>query len=66
MNTMTYKGYAAKVAYSNEDALYTGRIAGIDDVIGFHVESVAELKAAFVEAVDDYLAACQKIGRQSD
>lgn len=64
MSTMTYKGYAAKVAYSDEDALFTGRIAGIDDVIGFHGESVTELKAAFIEAVDDYLAACEKIGRK--
>lgn len=64
MSTMTHKGYVAKVAYSDEDELFTGRIAGIDDVIGFHGESVAELKAAFVEAVEDYLAACQKIGRK--
>ncbi|MES2935305.1 MAG: type II toxin-antitoxin system HicB family antitoxin [Pseudomonadota bacterium] len=64
MNTMTHKGYIARVAYSDEDALFTGRIAGIDDVIGFHGESVAELKAAFIEAVEDYLTACQKIGRK--
>jgi hypothetical protein len=34
--------------------------AGISDVIGFHGESVAELKAAFEEAVEDYLATCKK------
>jgi predicted HicB family RNase H-like nuclease len=32
-------------------------------VVGFHGESVAELKAAFEEAVDDYLAACKKLKR---
>ncbi len=64
MSTMTHKGYAARVAYSDEDALFTGRIAGIDDVIGFHGESVTELKAAFIEAVEDYLEACEKIGRK--
>ncbi len=33
-------------------------------MIGFHGESVAELRAAFEEAVDDYLATCKKLGRQ--
>jgi predicted HicB family RNase H-like nuclease len=32
-------------------------------VIGFHGDSVAELRAAFEEAVDDYLATCKKLGR---
>jgi predicted HicB family RNase H-like nuclease len=64
MNTMTHKGYTARIAYDNDDELFTGRIAGIDDVIGFHGASVAELKAAFVEAVEDYIATCQKLGRK--
>jgi hypothetical protein len=32
-------------------------------VIGFHNVSVQELRTAFHEAVDDYLATCEKIGR---
>jgi len=64
MNTMTYKGYAARVEYSEEDQCFVGHIAGIRDLIGFHGESVAELRAAFEEAVDDYLATCEKLGRQ--
>lgn len=64
MNSMIYKGYTARVEYSDEDELFIGRIAGIDDVIGFHGESVNELKAAFVEAVDDYMETCDKLGRQ--
>jgi predicted HicB family RNase H-like nuclease len=64
MNVMAYKGYLAKIGYSDEDELFTGRLAGIDDVIGFHGESVAELKAAFIEAVEDYLDTCKKLGRK--
>ncbi|HSW69182.1 MAG TPA: type II toxin-antitoxin system HicB family antitoxin [Gammaproteobacteria bacterium] len=64
MNTMNYKGYAARIEYSNEDDCFVGHIAGINDVIGFHGNSVLELHAAFEEAVDDYLSACQKIGKQ--
>jgi predicted HicB family RNase H-like nuclease len=60
---MTYKGYAARVEYSDEDQCFIGRIAGIRDVIGFHGDSVASLRAAFEEAVDDYLETCAKLDR---
>jgi predicted HicB family RNase H-like nuclease len=63
MNTMTYRGYAAHIAYSDEDGCFVGHIAGIRDVVGFHGESVAELRTAFAEAVDDYLETCEKLGR---
>jgi predicted HicB family RNase H-like nuclease len=60
---MTYRGYAARIAYSDEDNCFVGHIAGIRDIVGFHGESVAELRAAFEEAVDDYLETCAKLGR---
>jgi predicted HicB family RNase H-like nuclease len=63
MNTMTYKGYTARIEYSDEDDCFVGHIAGIRDVVGFHGESVAELRRAFAEAVDDYLETCEKLGR---
>ena len=63
MNTMTYKGYAARIEYSDEDACLIGHIAGIVDVIGFHADNVPELRTAFETAVDDYLATCAKLGR---
>jgi len=58
-NTITYKGHAAWVEFSSEDDCFIGHIAGIKDVIGFHAESVIELKRAFVEAVDDYIEVCK-------
>jgi predicted HicB family RNase H-like nuclease len=64
MNTMIYKGYAARIEYSDEDGCFIGHIAGIKDIVGFHGESVAELRAAFEEAVDDYLETCARVGRQ--
>lgn len=60
---MNYKGYAARLEYSEEDSLFVGHIAGIRDVVGFHGSSVKELRAAFVEAVDDYPDTCAKLGR---
>ncbi len=64
MNTMMHKGYAARVEYSEEDGCFIGHIAGIRDVIGFHGDSVVELRAAFEEAVDDYLDTCTQLGRE--
>ena len=63
MSTMTHKGYAARIEYSEEDGCFIGRIAGIRDVVGFHAECVHELREAFHEAVDDYLATCEKVGQ---
>ena len=64
MNTMTYKGYSARIEFDDEDEIFVGRIAGINDVIGFHAESVANLKAAFHEAVDDYVETCARIEKE--
>ncbi len=63
MNTMIYNGYSARIEYDDEDAIFFGRIAGIRDGVGFHADNVAELKLAFREAVDDYLATCAKLGK---
>jgi predicted HicB family RNase H-like nuclease len=63
MKTMTHRGYAARIEYSEDDGCFVGHIAGIRDRVGFHGESVAALRAAFAEAVDDYLETCAAVGR---
>jgi predicted HicB family RNase H-like nuclease len=64
MNTMQYKGYQASVVYEAEDDLLVGHIMHINDIIGFHGTSLEEMKAAFHEAVDDYLEYCKKSGKE--
>jgi predicted HicB family RNase H-like nuclease len=64
MNTMSYRGYDARIEYSDEDELFIGRLAGIRDGVSFHAETVADLRAAFREAVDDYLDTCAKLGQE--
>jgi predicted HicB family RNase H-like nuclease len=66
MSTLTYRGYTATIDFDSEDMILTGRIAGINDVIGFHAESPAELVVAFHGAVDDYLETCAKLGKQPE
>ncbi|MFC3072326.1 type II toxin-antitoxin system HicB family antitoxin [Shinella pollutisoli] len=63
-NVMTYNGYSARIEFDSEDEIFFGRIAGIDDVVGFHSDTVAGLKEAFREAVDDYLEACATAGKE--
>lgn len=64
MSSMTYRGYSARVEFDAEDRIFVGHLAGVRDIVGFHGASVAELEAAFHEAVDDYLAACKKLGQE--
>lgn len=63
MNAMNYNGYVARIEYSEDDLCFVGRIIGIRDVIGFHGDSVKDLRSAFEEAVEDYLETCAKIGQ---
>ncbi|NLY40154.1 MAG: type II toxin-antitoxin system HicB family antitoxin [Desulfovibrionales bacterium] len=63
-NTMIYKGYTAIVGFSAEDECLVGHIAGINDVLGFHADSVDEIRKIFHETIDDYLATCAQIGRE--
>jgi predicted HicB family RNase H-like nuclease len=63
MSTMSYKGYMARVEFDDDDGIFFGRIAGVRDGVGFHSNSVAGLRAAFREAVDDYIETCVKIGK---
>jgi predicted HicB family RNase H-like nuclease len=62
-NSLTYNAYSARIEFSSEDECFIGHIAGIQDVIGFHGETVAELKAAFEESVIDYLETCAQIDK---
>ena len=64
MNAMKYNGYAARIEYDAHDRIFVGHLAGVRDIVGFHGESVEELETAFHEAVDNYLAACAKLGQQ--
>lgn len=63
-NTMTYKNYSARIEYDDDDLIFTGRIVGIRDGVGFHADTVEGLRDAFHEAVEDYLETCAEIGKE--
>ena len=63
---MEYKGYVGKVEFDDEAGIFHGEVVDTRDVITFQGESAAELKQAFRESVDDYLAFCAERGEEPD
>ena len=59
-NVMKYKGYWAKIQYSDEDECFWGEIEGLkNDSISFEGNTVKELKKDFKDAIDHYLEVCK-------
>lgn len=63
---MEYKGYAAKVEFDDEAEIFHGEVIGIKDVITFQGKTAKEIKKAFKDSVDDYLAFCKERGEAPD
>lgn len=63
-NTLTYKGYVARVEYSADDEVFVGRVLGVDDIIAFHSETVDDLKTEMKEMIEFYLEICRKKGKK--
>ena len=66
IDALIYQNYNAVIRYSSADELFFGKVTGLNDLISFEGTSVAELKEAFKEAIDDYLDACKTIGKSPD
>jgi predicted HicB family RNase H-like nuclease len=58
MNTLSYKGYTARIDFDARDEIFVGRVLGVRDIISFHAQTTAELRRAFEFAVDDFLSDC--------
>lgn len=65
-NTMEYKGYVGSVEFSEEDALFYGKVLGIHSLISYEGNNAAELVADFHGAVDDYLEVCAQSGTEPE
>lgn len=61
---MEYKGYVGKVEFDDEAGIFHGEVLDTRDVITFQGQTVAELKTAFQESIEDYLAFCKKRGEE--
>jgi predicted HicB family RNase H-like nuclease len=63
---MEYKGYIGHVEFDHEAELFHGEVINTRDVITFQGKTVKEIKSAFKDSVDDYLAYCSKLGQQPE
>jgi predicted HicB family RNase H-like nuclease len=63
---MDYKGYIGKVEFDDEAGLFHGEVINLRDVITFAGETVQELRQAFQESVEDYLAFCAERGEEPE
>ena len=63
---MEYKGYFAKVEFDDEANTFHGEVINLRDVITFEGETVDELRKAFNDSVEDYLAFCTERGEDPE
>jgi len=61
---MRYEGYTADVKYSEQDEALIGKVIDINDIIVFEGQSVKEITETFHKMIDEYLADCQKEGKE--
>ena len=65
-DVLTYKGFIGSVHFSADDKVFHGKIEGINDLITFEGQCVAELIKTFHEAVNDYLELCREAGKEPE
>lgn len=59
-NNMEYKGYLGSVEFSEEEAIFFGKIMNIRSLISYEGKNVMELSEKFREAVDEYSSICEQ------
>lgn len=55
---MEYKGYIGQVEFDDEADVFHGEVVNLRDVITFQGKTVAQIRKAFRESLDDYLEFC--------
>jgi len=61
---MEYRGYLAHVEFDDDANIFHGEVINIRDVITFQGKTVDELRQAFKDSVEDYLAFCAERGEE--
>lgn len=61
-----YKGYLGHIEYDEEADIFHGEVVNTRDVITFQGRNTKEIKAAFRDSIEDYLAFCALRNEQPD
>jgi len=62
---MKYKDYLADVQFDDETGIFHGEVINTRDVITFQGASIRELRKAFKDLIEDYLAFCKERGEET-
>lgn len=63
MGYLRYQGYMGSVEFNEKEECLYGHVQGMrDELLNYKGKSVAELEKKFKNAVDKYLAKCEKKG----
>jgi predicted HicB family RNase H-like nuclease len=57
-NCIHYKGYIGTVVFSEEDAVFHGKVIGIKPLISFEGDNVTAITKDFRDAIEEYLDFC--------
>ncbi len=64
MKFLRYKGFYGSIEVSLDDDCLFGKLEFIDPLVNYEADTAHGLEQAFKEAVDDYLADCNALGRE--
>jgi len=59
-NHLHYKDYIGSLEFSEEDAVFHGKVVGIKSMISFEGDSVQSITEDFHNAIDEYLEFCSE------
>ena len=65
-NNLHYKNYTGSVNFSEEDAVFHGKVLGIKSLLSFEGNSVSAITEDFHNAVDEYLEFCSANGKEPE
>ena len=65
-NNLHYRGYVGNIEFSEEDAVFHGKVVRIKPLISFEGESVKTITEDFQAAVDEYLEHCEANGIEAE
>lgn len=66
MTTMHHDGYVAMVELDEEAGLFHGEVINTRDVLTFQGRALPELRKAFRETIEDYVAWCRERGKEPE
>ena len=63
---MEYKDYIADFIFDEKLELFQGKVSNVHDVITFQAKSIENLRYAFEDAINEYIAWCKKYGNEPE